>query len=188
MKNKAFLYLLISLFSISCKAQQYPLNTNYSQIPNNAYIKDLNNDLNKYVGNWNVSVGSKQIHLYITKQENRPINLMSKSYFSDVLVIKYEILVNNQIVESTKNFTLENANITSIDLDIDGSIIFDYEGGKCGVGSGMIDVTYIDSTHLKWNYQPESTMLTNKNCSDYPAEGIKINLPDEPKDIIFTKQ
>ncbi|ALR31955.1 hypothetical protein ATE47_16160 [Chryseobacterium sp. IHB B 17019] len=186
MKN--IILILFAITTSSCNAQNLPLSTKYSQIPNNAHIKDLNNDLNKYVGSWNASVGDKQIHLYITKQEDRPINLISKSYYSDVLVIKYEILVNNQIVESTKNYTLENANITSMDLDIDGSIIFDYEGGKCGVGWGMIDVTYIDSTHLKWNYIPESTVITNINCPDYPAGGIKINLPDEPKDIIFTKQ
>ncbi|KMQ69567.1 hypothetical protein ACM39_00425 [Chryseobacterium sp. FH2] len=185
MKNKAFLYLLISLFSISCKAQQYPLSIKYSQIPNNAYIKDMNNE---YIGTWKCSFGNKEIFLYITKQEDRLIKLISKSYHSDVLLIKYEILSNNQIIESTKNFTIDKINITSMGKSKNNSVVFNYEGGKCHVGNGLIYLKYVDLTHLKWNFRPDSVMLTNINCPDYPAGGIKINLPYEPSDIIFTKQ
>lgn len=186
MKN-TILNLLLILLSVSCKAQQYPLDTNYRTIPTNSYIKDLNNDYNKFVGTWKTILGSKEVYIYITKQENRHITILNKSYFSDVLLIKYEIFNNNQVIESTKNINIENVGIISMGLEIDNSVIFRYSGGKCTVGWGMIDVSYIDSAHLKWNYIPQSTMLTNINCPDYPA-GIKINLPYEPADIIFTKQ
>jgi hypothetical protein len=187
MKN-TILYLILISLSVSCSAQQYPLDTNYRTIPNNSYIKDLNNEYNKFVGTWKATLGSNEIYLYITKQENRPITILNKSYFSDVLLIKYEILNGNQIIESTKNINIENVGIISMGLEIDNSVIFRYNGGKCTVGWGMINTEYIDSTHLKWNYMPQSTMLTNLNCPDYPAGGIKINLPDDPEDIIFTKQ
>jgi hypothetical protein len=91
-------------------------------------------------------------------------------------------------VESTTNFTDDKINIIGLGTEIDTSVTFSYTGGKCGVGWGIINTAYIDATHLKWYYQPQSSMLTNINCPDYPAGGIKINLPDEPKDIIFTKQ
>lgn len=188
MKNKSIAYIIIVLLSLSCKAQQYPLNTYYDSIPNNSYIKDLNNDFNKYVGTWKSTLGSKEIYLYITKQINRPITILTKSYYSDVLLIRYEVLNNTQILESTKNTNNENVGILSMRLDFNGSVIFRYSGGKCGVGWGMINTEYIDSTHLKWNYIPESTVLTNINCPDYPADGIKINLPYEPENIIFTKE
>ena len=109
MKQSIFLYITILFSSLSCKAQQqFPLNTYYESIPNNSYIKDLNNEYTKYVGIWKATLGSKEIYLYIIKQEDRPITIFSKSYFSDVLLIKYEILNNNQIIESTNDINNEN--------------------------------------------------------------------------------
>lgn len=188
MKNKTFLYLIIALFSIGCNAQQYPLNVDFTTIPNGSYIKDFNHEYNKFFGTWKATLGSKEVYLYISNQENRPINRINKNFFRDVLLIKYKILINNQIVENTTNSSSESINIVSTRIGIDNSAMFSYTGGKCGVGWGMIDLKYIDATHLKWNYQPQSTVITNKNCSDYPVGGIKINLPYEPADIIFTKQ
>lgn len=188
MKNKAFLYILIVLFSISCKAQQYPLNTNYRIIPDNSYIKDISNEYSKFIGNWKVIINNKEIDLSISKQENRSMTLINRHFYKDVLLIRYKVLVNNQIVENTMNYSNDSVNTISMGTQIDGSVLFDYKGLKCLVGNGFITIEYVDSTHLKWNYMPQSTMLTNLNCPDYPAGGIKINLPDDPEDIIFTKQ
>lgn len=188
MKNKIFLYLTLLLISINCKAQQYPLNTNYRTIPNNSYIKDANNEYNKFVGSWNVSINNKEIKLSISKEENRSITLLNRHFYKDVLLIRYKVIVNNQIVENTMNSSNDNVNTISMGTQIDGSVLFDYKGLKCLVGNGFITLEYIDSTHLKWNYLPQSTVLTNKNCPDYPTEGIKINLPYEPENIIFIKQ
>lgn len=171
-----------------CKAQQYPLNVNFTTVPNGSYIKDTNNEYNKFIGTWKANVGNKAVYIYITKQENRPITRLNKNFFRDVLLIRYKILVNNQIVEDTMNSSNDMVNTISMGTQIDGSVIFDYKGLKCLIGNGFITLEYIDSTHLKWNYQPQSTVVTNKNCSDYPANGIKINLPYETSDIIFTKK
>lgn len=189
MKKEKFLYLFILLIlSIGCKAQQYPLNTYYENIPDNAYIKDTNDEYSKFVGNWKATINNKEVNLNIVKQDNRQITILNKSYYSDVLLLRYKVLENNQIVENTMNSTNENVKAISMGIEIDGSALFDYEGLKCLVGNGFINLTYVDSNHLKWNYQPQSAMLTNKNCPDYPAGGIKINLPYEPENIIFTKQ
>ncbi|GEN72820.1 DUF6705 family protein [Chryseobacterium lathyri] len=173
---------------LSCKAQQYPLNTDYDAVPSNSYVKDLNNDYDPYIGTWKTSLGNKEVYLNITKQQNREIKLVSKTYFSDVLLIKYKVVINGQIVETTENDSLDKVKIISDGLDLDNSVIFTTLGGKCMVGWGTILLKSIDSTHLKWNYLPDSMVITNKNCSDYPAGGIKINLPYEPADIVFTKQ
>lgn len=169
-----------------CKAQQYPLNVNFTTVPNESYIKDTNNEYNKFIGTWKANVGNKAVYIYITKQENRPITRLNKNFFRDVLLIKYKILINDQITESTIN--ISNENIVSTQIGVDNAVMFSYTGGKCGIGWGMIDLKYIDSFHLKWNYQPQSTVVTNKSCSDYPTDGVKINLPYEPADLIFTKQ
>ncbi|MCX8534671.1 hypothetical protein OEA66_20165, partial [Chryseobacterium sp. KC 927] len=56
MKKLISLLALHSLF-LSC-AQVYPLNT-YAEVPTNAYIKDLNNDLLPYEGDWKATWGNK---------------------------------------------------------------------------------------------------------------------------------
>lgn len=189
MKNIQFLYFVLILIStISCKAQQYPLNTDYNVVPSNSYIKDLNNDYDQYVGTWKTTLGNKEIYLYIIKQQNREIKLASKTYFSDVLLIKYKIKINGVIIENTESNPLDNVKIVSDGLDLDNSVIFTSLGGKCMVGLGTILLKNIDSIHLKWNYLPDSTVITNINCPDYPVGGIPINLPYEPENIIFTKQ
>ena len=54
MKKNIIISLLLVCFS--CKAQQpvIPLDDNTADVINNAYYKDLNNDLNKFVGQLNV--------------------------------------------------------------------------------------------------------------------------------------
>ncbi|PTT76062.1 DUF6705 family protein, partial [Chryseobacterium sp. HMWF001] len=63
------LTLFISL--ISCKAQNLPLNTAFSTIPNGAYLKDTNNELSPYVGTYKANFNGNEITLFITKQENK---------------------------------------------------------------------------------------------------------------------
>lgn len=186
MKNKAIIYLFIVFLSVSCKAQQYPLNTDYEIIPDNSYIKDLNNDYNKYIGTWKTILGNKEVYLYISKQTNRPIDRITKKFFRDVLLIKYKIIVNNQIIENTLNNIKDN--MISTNIQNDGTVAFTYTGSKCKVGWGSVSIKSLDSTHFYWNYYPDSTVITNINCPDYPAGGIDINLPDEPENIVFTKQ
>jgi len=57
----------------SCKAQQtYPLNSDYEEIPNNSYIKDLNNELAPYIGTYKANDQGNEITLFITKEDNKP--------------------------------------------------------------------------------------------------------------------
>ncbi|KFF02281.1 DUF6705 family protein [Chryseobacterium luteum] len=189
MKKYILLQLLIVL-AIGCKAQTYPLDTDYKTIPNYSYLKDTNNSLLSYVGNWKANYSGNEMVLKIEKIDHHLNDFGIKKFYEDVLFIRYSIK-NSQgiIIETTMNLNVTDARIFSDSIFPNESLVsFTYLGGKCTVGWGGITLQSIDSTHFKWNYQPESTVLTNKNCPDYPAGGIKINLPDEPKDIIFTKQ
>ncbi|KMQ69562.1 hypothetical protein ACM39_00400 [Chryseobacterium sp. FH2] len=192
MKKNTFLYLIIILFSISCKAQQYPLDTDYKTIPNYSYLKDTNNSLLPYVGNWKATYSGNEIILKIEKTDNHFRNFNIKKFYEDVLFMHY-IIKNQQgnIVESTMNINTTDSNIISdMIFPSDNLISFTYTGGQCTVGWGSINLKMIDSTHFQWNYQPESTIITNKNCPDYPTGGITINLPYNPDyvDLVFTKQ
>ncbi|MCY0978730.1 hypothetical protein PGH12_10415 [Chryseobacterium wangxinyae] len=186
MKNTILLFCLF-LTIISCKAQNYPLDTDYETIPNNSHIKDTNIVLEKYTGTWKSTIGNKEVYLFITKQNDRNIKLLSNEFYRDVLLIKYKILVNGNDIENTTNFNNEKINIISFGLAIDGSILLGYGGGKCRIGDGTINLKYIDPDHIQWKYYPQSIRITNINCPNNPGN-LKIHLPYEPADIIFVKQ
>ncbi|WP_144283910.1 DUF6705 family protein [Chryseobacterium echinoideorum] len=65
MKN--IILFTILLLTLSCKAQIYPLNTSPSDVPDNGYIKDTNNELDKYVGVWKGSWNGKTVYLELRK-------------------------------------------------------------------------------------------------------------------------
>jgi hypothetical protein len=187
-----FIIIFCLAFIYSCKAQQqiYPLITDTSTIPNNSYVKDIDNEYDQFVGTWKSSLTNKTVTLKITKVLQKPLQKLNNSYYSDVLIVQYSIIDNNgNIIENNISSNLNDYKIISTLYSKKAHIAkLYYQGGKCQVGWGGINLKVIDSTHLNWNYQPESTMLTNKNCPDYPTGGIKINLPYEPENIIFTKQ
>lgn len=182
------LIIFLGIFAVFfCKAQNYPLGTYYKNIPNNSHIKDTSNILDKYVGTWKAIINNKEVYLYITKQNDRKIKILNKEYYEDVLLVKYKVYINGQEVENTTNFNSDKINIISEGLAIDNSILFGYDGGKCRIGNGTINLKSIDSGHINWNYYPQSVQITNINCPDSPGN-LDIYLPYEPADIIFTKQ
>ena len=69
MKN-LFLIIILFTLTISCKAQTYPLRT-FTQIPQNAYLKDTNNELQYYVGTWKGSWNNKTIYITLKKITNQ---------------------------------------------------------------------------------------------------------------------
>ncbi|KFF07880.1 DUF6705 family protein [Chryseobacterium luteum] len=189
MKNLGICLGILAVFS--CKAQTiYPLLTDNSNIPDHSYIKDLDNEYDSFVGTWKSNLSGKTVILKITKVSKKQLQKLGQSYYSDVLIVQYSVQDNNgNIIENNISSNLNDYKIISTLYSKKAHVAkLYYQGGKCQVGWGGISLKMIDSTHFKWNYQPESTVVTNKNCSDYPAGGIKINLPYEPADIIFTKQ
>jgi len=176
--------LTIILLSFSCKAQQVSLNIPYSNITNGMHIKDTNNEYNKFLGTWKSNFNNQTIFIYIEKQLDRSINSVNKNYYSDVLIVRYEIKnSSNQIVRSTKNVTNDNVNIISRGMDTNNLAVFSYSGGGCNVGWGSIGLQYVDTNHIKWSYYPNSTLTVNcPNSAD-----TTIYLP-ETKDLVFTKE
>ncbi len=74
--------------------QIYPLRT-YTEVPANAYIKDIDNELVPYEGLWKgtwngkaISVNFKRVKNYYTHLENRP-------YYNDVLIGKFKVQDSN---------------------------------------------------------------------------------------------
>ncbi|MCJ7933134.1 MAG: hypothetical protein MUW56_05730 [Chryseobacterium sp.] len=187
MKNK---WVIISAVFVVffCKAQTtLPLNTSLKDIPANSYLKDLNNELNSYTGVFQGNFQGKNIILYITKIENKLQKSSQKTYYSDVLDIKYVVKNSSGVVlQDTKNNNIPSINLYSIGTkSYDNSAIFFYSGTNCGVGWGKIILKKINSTQLSWEYKPNDIILDDSKCP--PGTDINIYLP-ETKDLIFTKQ
>ncbi|GAA4162019.1 hypothetical protein GCM10022217_28690 [Chryseobacterium ginsenosidimutans] len=192
MKNTIFKTLfLISLINnfLSCKAQQImPLNTSIDDIPANAYVKDLNHELDPYIGTYKADHQGKEITLFITKVENKLEKNVGKIYYLDALIVKY-IIKNSSgtILQDTQNMNLQNNGISSYRIrSYDNSVILYYEGTNCGVGWGNVFLKKINATQISWLYEPDDLMILPGQCPGNPD--LIIYLPETKDPLIFTKQ
>jgi hypothetical protein len=172
---------------IACNAQQLPLNTLMENIPPNAYIKDLNNELAPYIGIYKANFQGNEISLFITKIEDKLEESTHKNYYMDALVIKY-IVKNSSgaILQDTQNNNIPNIELYSTRTRPTlNTVIFYYSGTNCNVGWGDIYLKKINSTQISWEYRPDDMVFTNGDCPQ--GTDKTIYLP-ETKDLIFTKQ
>lgn len=191
MKNTIFkTFLLLGLISsfLSCKAQQYPLNTDYDEVPDYSYLKDLNNELDPYIGTYKTNYNGKEVILYITKVNDKLEKRPQKVFYRDVLTIKY-IVKNSSgtILQDTQNVNVQNNSISSYRIrSYDNSVILYYEGTNCRVGWGNIYLKKINATQISWLYQPNDRVILPGQCPGNPD--LKIYLPETENPLIFTKQ
>ncbi|MBV8326784.1 DUF6705 family protein [Chryseobacterium sp.] len=186
-RNFKITILLSLLFMISYKAQILPLNTALNDIPANAYIKDINNELNPYIGTYKATYQGNEITLFIIKEDYKLEKSSDKNYFMDALVVKYIVKdFSGKILQDTQNNSIPNIKLYSIGTrPAKNTVIFYYTGTNCGVGWGKIILQKINDTQVSWDYRPNDTVLDDSKCP--PGTDIKIYLP-ETKDLIFTKQ
>lgn len=181
-----FLLGLISNF-ISCNAQ-LPLNTFMENIPQNAHVKDLNNELNPYIGVYKANYEGKEITLYITKEEDRLTDYGDQRFYRDALIVKY-IVKNSSgtVLQDTYNNNLSTNAIYSTRIrSYDSSVILGYEGTNCGIGWGTILLKKINITQISWIYRPNDMMILPGQCPGSPD--LTIYLPETENPLIFTKQ
>ncbi|OPC37805.1 DUF6705 family protein [Elizabethkingia miricola] len=187
--KKLILTIAIIFFGSYINAQTISLSNAPYKIPIGSYLKDIDNTLPLFTGTWTANFEGKQVILNISdKVENFPIQLATTNYYSDVLFMKYTIndSNNNQLV-STINKTLSDVNIISTFTSSDKKRIgFVYKGEACGIGRGLIYLTLIDATHIKWEYKSTGGIIDPNKCAGYSPD-IKSYIP-RSLDLIFTKQ
>ena len=168
------------------------MNQSAVDMPTDSYFKDINNELDAYVGSWKTDFNGKIITLIITKEIKKPFVLLGKNYFIDQLIVRYEVKDNNgTILQSSKNKNFVNDGvkymIKSGGINIYGKneVNLVYAGGNCSVGNGEITFKKIDDTHFYWNYSPGTAVMNSVNCP--PNLDYTIYLP-ETENLVFTKQ
>jgi hypothetical protein len=185
---KTLSLILGMLVVFFCKAQQYPLNTDYDEVPNYSHLKDLNHELDPYIGMYKANYQSKEITLYITKVNDRLEQRPNKSFYRDALVIKYIVKNSSGIIlQDTQNNTTLDIELFSTRIrSYDNSLIFYYSGTNCGVGWGNILLKKINPTQISWLYKPDDLTILPGQCPGNP--NLTIYLPETENPLIFTKQ
>ncbi|MCX8534712.1 DUF6705 family protein, partial [Chryseobacterium luquanense] len=160
------LIILLALHSLFLSfAQIYPLNT-YSEVPTNAYIKDLNNDLLPYEGDWKATWGNKiffvqfkRIKKYLDHKENNP-------YYKDLLVGKFKVMDQNGLI------LYDNTNLPNEDTKIEGGrfftipikqyYLFYIDPDICNItGKIYIDFVSNNQTQLNWKFIDTTDIITS---------------------------
>ncbi len=189
MKNitKKISVLLVIISVISCRAQQIlPLNTFLDDIPANAHLKDLNNQLEPFIGIYKANFNNRETTLYITKIEDHLEKSTGKSYFSDILDIKFIVKDSyGNVLQDTKNINDTKNELQSIGIHPNGNAEFFYSGTNCDVGWGGVTLNKVNANQISWHYKPNGSDLTEKLCPGNPD--IKVYLP-YTKGLIFNKQ
>lgn len=139
--KKRLLILLYFFTLINCTAQIIAVEdfANYQgELPDGAYIKDVNNVLNKYTGVWKGNFDNKSYEFHIIKfTENSILN-----YKEDILLMRYKITHNE-----TGNIMVNTLSLANDDkyvikgnyLDKTGTYVLDYLGlqGECGQNGSL---------------------------------------------------
>ena len=187
MKKITTLALLLVAFVL--KAQIYPLNT-YTDVPNNSYIKDINNELLPYVGTWKGTWDNKVIYIYF-KRFKKQISLGDNIYFEDVLVGKFKVLNANETVILFDNTYLPDNDAKIIGLRFFTVPTTSYnllyiDPDICNM-SGNIYISTVNgvNTQLNWQYSSDTGFLS-AHCS-YVTNNLPIPQP-LPDIIVLTKQ
>ncbi|WP_144283639.1 DUF6705 family protein [Chryseobacterium echinoideorum] len=188
MKNTKIIIIFAVLLSvINCKAQIYPLNTRMDDIVQGGHVKDLNNDLNQFVGIYKANFEDKNIILYVTKIENKLEEIPNKEYYTDAVVIRYTVKNSSgAVLQDTQNNT-QNDFYSIWSAPQENAVVLHYPGTNCGVGWGRVFLFKISSTQLSWEYRPEGRIFVDKNSECPGNPDTKVYLP-VTKDLIFTKQ
>lgn len=188
MKKLLTLINFVCVF-VFCSAQTYPLRT-FTNLPENAYLKDTNDELKDYEGTWSTTWDNKTFYITFKKMIN-VYNGNLKEY-KDILVGKFKVIDNN-----TNNVLIDNTNIPDDKSKIYGgkfrkkddkySMIY-IDRDLCGIlGNITINFTDNSKTKLDWwgavSYEPvdkDNCFFGRKSFSEWPTPF--------PNKAILTKQ
>lgn|SRR5690606_6534866 len=186
--KRILLIIMLHAIVLSC-AQIYPISTN-QDVPINAYIKDINNELLPYEGIWKGTWDNKVLYITFKRikklQDHRP----NHPYYKDVLIAKFKVLTSDEVLTIYDNTTVADDN-----TKIEGTRFFTMpilrysliyiDPEICRDGTIRINFINTAQTQLNWKYIDTTDMLT----SDCPHYNTPDPLPQAlPAEIILTRQ
>ncbi|TXE17647.1 hypothetical protein ES692_08770 [Psychroserpens burtonensis] len=142
MKN-LFFTISVLLLALSCKAQSpiVPLDTYIHEIADNSYVKDIDNELNKFIGTWVFSDGNSSFTLVLQKQ----IQTFNDDYYEDYMIGEYSYSINGLTVVNT--IPLLNSTNLNLQRNIGGRYVVkgaDHNCPACLPNERRIDMYFSD--------------------------------------------
>ena len=133
MKHIVSIILIISFFS--CKAQSViePIGSgeDFQKTPD-YYVKDVNNEFNKFIGTWKFIDGNTELIFKLKKEIQYQTS--EDSNYMDLLVGEYKYVENGEEkVNTLDNF--DDSNITGYDHNISGRVFTHIAPSSCLISS-----------------------------------------------------
>jgi hypothetical protein len=188
MKNLFLIIILI--FAVSCKAQIYPLNTNPYDITENGYLKDSNNELDKYIGIWKGTWDGKIIYLELKKTKYHYTG--NHSYYSDEIVGERKVISSTGFVEIDRisNFDMQSPEFFGISKSLKNGNwqrLHFYPKNMCGK-TATLDITNFTGSQMTLHFEYLPSII-DPNCQHNAYVDQYGDFPiNFPKDIVLTKQ
>ncbi|MGQ2982455.1 DUF6705 family protein [Flavobacterium sp.] len=130
MKN--ILILISFIITANCNAQTILSLYDGERDIQGAYYKDLNNDLNNFVGTWKYANGTTSLTIILQKKEmqNHSYSYNNISYYEDIIVGGYQYIENG--IEKINTLSQLSINLPkSYDYHIAGNIILPPAATNC---------------------------------------------------------
>lgn len=195
------LIIALLFFTASCSAQTYPLNTSIDDLPYNAYLKDINGELDQYVGLWTGTWAGKTLYIEMKKVKYH-YDHPQYPFYKDRILGERKVVNANGIVEIDRitNFDYNSPEIRGPFGSFSGEKIFMFSPkNMCKkqvslyiksfqtIPSGMKgNNTTITKMTLHFEYEPS---YYDPNCQHNAYMQQYDDLPvNFPKDIVLTKQ
>ncbi|CEJ69198.1 hypothetical protein BN1195_01495 [Chryseobacterium oranimense G311] len=185
MKN--ILLIILTITAISCKAQTYPLRT-FTDLPENSYLKDTNNELQYYEGTWKGTWNNKIIYVNFKKV----INVYRSSFkqYRDFLIARFKV------TDINGNILFDNTNLADDQVKIEGGkfrksddkYTFVYVDPDLCMRTGQIFINFTDATKtkLQWKYFQSENWI-GADC--FYHGWAQADRPQPlPNDIVLIKQ
>lgn len=141
MKNIAIIILVI--ISFNCKAQNpvLPLDQ-WGEAQLNAYYKDLNNEMDAFVGTWLYTEGNTSLKIKLKKETMH----FNGKYYVDLMVGEYQYIKNGvELINTLNNFDLMNGYEHRVyGKNLYNSCIL-YPASDCVEGETRLSLSFFDT-------------------------------------------
>ncbi len=181
MISKSIFLIFVAFGSFSCKAQNPIIsldNKGQDGIINNAYYKDIDNDLDAYIGTWAYENGDSSFTMSFLKKTQS----FNGKWYQDLLVGDYQYIVNGiQVLDYLPRLT--DSNINDGQHTIDGNRIiyknFFPKCDECDINERRIVLYFSD---LDRNYL--SSEIAIRHYIENGVEKIKVWLYDSDSAVL----
>ncbi|AZA56222.1 hypothetical protein EG349_15685 [Chryseobacterium shandongense] len=110
--KSVLLLIIFAVVSFKSQSPVYTLGQSPINKPQNSYIKDTNNILNKFEGTWKYSENGKVFTIVLQKVEM----VFIIDYYKDLLKGEYKYINNGITIVDTSNFPLLKSKLTGAKL------------------------------------------------------------------------